>query len=40
MSRHEPLRPPPSMMEIFRVQDGRTAELRGVSTLDHSPGGA
>jgi predicted ester cyclase len=26
--------PPPTMMEIFRVQDGRIAEVWGVSTLN------
>ncbi|MFB8183417.1 ester cyclase [Streptomyces sp. NPDC055966] len=27
---------PPSMMEIFRVKDGRIAELWGISTLNRS----
>lgn len=27
------VQPPPSMMEIFRVHDGRIAELWGISTL-------
>ncbi|MGW9032419.1 ester cyclase [Streptomyces sp. NPDC055722] len=27
---------PPSMMEIFRVQDGRIAELWGISSLNRS----
>ncbi|NUR04204.1 MAG: nuclear transport factor 2 family protein [Streptomyces sp.] len=30
----------PSMMEIFRVQDGRIAELWGISTLNRSAGGS
>lgn len=30
-------RPPPSMMEIFHVRDGRIAELRGMSTLHRPP---
>ncbi|MFI6063076.1 ester cyclase [Streptomyces sp. NPDC051286] len=30
--------PPPSMMEIFRVEDGRIAELWGISTLNRSAG--
>ncbi|MFJ3339463.1 ester cyclase [Streptomyces sp. NPDC086766] len=32
--------PLPSMMEIFRVQDGRIAELWGISTLNRSAGRA
>ncbi|MEW2491931.1 ester cyclase [Streptomyces sp. NPDC048411] len=28
--------PPPSMMEIFQVKDGRIAELWGISTLNRS----
>ncbi|MGW0886352.1 ester cyclase [Streptomyces sp. NPDC002671] len=32
--------PSPSMMEIFRVQDGRIAELWGISTLNRSADGS
>ncbi|WP_351231443.1 hypothetical protein [Streptomyces sp. NPDC002133] len=32
--------PSPSMMEILRVQDGRIAELWGVSTLNRSADGS
>ncbi|MFJ3339290.1 ester cyclase [Streptomyces sp. NPDC086766] len=34
------VRPSPSMMEIFRVQDGRIAELWGMSTLNRSADGS